>query len=1449
MLATCAVQPDFAPVSSGSGFKAREYIAASRTTNPIYEVITEAHLLFGGTPTVVSLLSIGAGNPGTAFLPLAGEKPDPKRIMRSTMHDSEQRAQEIEQRIGRTGIYSRLSVEQEMQNSYVDQFDNPGWILAQTEEYLSHHETGERLDLLIQNLGVQKGPITLDQLKHTGSPNAPVHLTTAVHKSLGIPISNQDDEILAKLKPINLESELKVEPCLEGTRQDVLEELRLWAMDLDAPNILWINGYPGVGKSAISATIIEEWRSSNRLGSSFFFQRERATIMTPDTLWRMVAHDLAQRYSIIREHLVTSLNANNNIKNSSNVDAVFLQLIQKPLTASANISPRKLPIIVLDALDECGGVEGWRSEHRSGLMRTLKRWAELPRRFKLVVTSRRESDIEKLFSTTAHHLIEILSGDKVTPQSSSDIRAFLVDELRQLLVRYPSLPYDWPGEQAIAQLTDGAEGLFIWIKTVIKLLKHGEPQRNMEQVLRTGPGGMADLYTWILNASFPNPKEEEIKDFCSLLGAIMFTRLPLDITSLAHLLSIEISSIEYIYNGLKPVLDRGNILRIHHQSFADFLLDPKACPPQFFIHQERSANNLTLCCFRIMKTHLRFNICGLKSSHVRNRDVLNLTLRVDECIPPSLSYSALHWASHLAETIPDGHIYDSLQYFMNHQFLFWLEILSLLRQVNAGTEMLQSLVAWLRKSDKDDSLAVDMQRFLAAFASIISQSAPHIYISALPFAPRCLPLSKQYSKYYPQTLVVKRGGYNNWPAIQKVFVGHAGSVQSAVFSPDGRRIVSGSGDTTIRVWNTETGEMARRPLRGHGHTVNSVSFSPDGKKIASGSSDHAVHVWDADTGKIVGSPLRGHSDKVWSVSFSPDGRHIFSGSSDHTVRIWDIETGNLRTGPLRGHSDTVYSVSCSPDGKRIASASSDSTIMLWDPVTGEMVAGPLRGHSGRIYSVCFSPDGKRIASGSSDTTIRVWEAEKGEMVAGPLRGHSNTIYSVSFSPDGKRVVSGSNDETIRIWDTETAETVLGPLRGHSNTVNSVSFSPDGRKIVSGSKDHKIRVWDAETGEAAAGQLRGHSSTVYSVSFSPNGKRIVSGSSDHTICIWDVETGETVVGPLRGHSNIVHSVSFSPDSGQVVSGSRDRTIRVWDAETGRTVIGPLHGHRDTVNSVSFSPDGGQIASGSSDYTIQLRDAKTGKTVLGRLRGHRDKVYTVSFSRDGRRIVSGSADRKIRIWDAETGEIILSALQGHSGVVWSVSFSPDGRRVVSSSSDHTIRVWDVETSEMLVGPLRVHDVTFYSASFSPDGQRIIAGSSDHMIRIWDVESGETAMGPVRGHSDVVWSVSFSPDGKRIVSGSSDRTICVRDSQLNDSLTGIDSVSSESIQRQNGWVLGPNAELLFWIPPEIRIQLSSLPCTLVIDKRQVWTILDLTHFVHGQEWSRCKDQPITRMLEDPS
>ncbi len=292
------------------------------------------------------------------------------------------------------------------------------------------------------------------------------------------------------------------------------------------------------------------------------------------------------------------------------------------------------------------------------------------------------------------------------------------------------------------------------------------------------------------------------------------------------------------------------------------------------------------------------------------------------------------------------------------------------------------------------------------------------------------------------------------PRKDLILTGHTAQVYSVAFSPDGKRIVSGGSDKTIKLWDAQTGSEIRT-LQGHAAQVYSVAFSPDGKQIVSGSSDKTIKLWNAQTGSEIRT-LQGHTDWVLSVAFHPDGKRIASGSWDNTVKVWNADSGGEPV-TLKGHTSAVSSVAFRADGKQIVSGSWDNLVKVWNADTGSEIL-TFKGHTSGVSSVAFRADGKQIVSGSWDNTVKVWNAAGGKEFR-TLLGHTGWVLSVAFSPDGQRIASGSLDNTVKVWETDQGREVL-TLKGHTGWVRSVAFRPDGKQIVSGSEDKIIKVWEA-----------------------------------------------------------------------------------------------------------------------------------------------------------------------------------------------------------------------------------------------------------------------------------------------------------------------------------------------------------------------------------------------------
>jgi WD40 repeat protein/serine/threonine protein kinase len=238
--------------------------------------------------------------------------------------------------------------------------------------------------------------------------------------------------------------------------------------------------------------------------------------------------------------------------------------------------------------------------------------------------------------------------------------------------------------------------------------------------------------------------------------------------------------------------------------------------------------------------------------------------------------------------------------------------------------------------------------------------------------------------------------------------------RGVALSADGKRIVTGSefgNDPPLgKVWDAATGRQVLT-LQGHEFGVWSMAFSADGRRIATGSMDTTVKVWDAQTGLELRT-LKGHTFPVYSVAFSADGKRLVSGSYDNTARVWDAVTGK-ELYVLTGHKQPVHCVAISGDGQWIASASEDQTVKVWDASTGK-VLHTLEGHTGRVDSVAISADSQRIASAGADATVRIWDARTGQEKI-ILKGHAGAIRGIAFSEDGQSLVSASEDGTIKVW--------------------------------------------------------------------------------------------------------------------------------------------------------------------------------------------------------------------------------------------------------------------------------------------------------------------------------------------------------------------------------------------------------------------------------------------------
>ncbi|EJD05239.1 WD40 repeat-like protein [Fomitiporia mediterranea MF3/22] len=1258
-------------------------------------------------------------------------------------------------------------------------------------------------------------------------------LKTSIDSEIVVHIAFVSSRMSSKVDVMFLKSQLNPDEmdayhrphCLPGTRANIQNEIVEWASACTDQNIFWLHGVAGSGKSTVSTTIAEHFRTISRLGAHLFFERGKSD---PSSVIRTLAYRLSTYDSSVEKHVSKAIEQDNEIARATAV-MQFKSLLHGPLSLAAN-SMQGPVVIVLDALDECGT-----EATRQSLLESFRTGLPLlPKQFRFLITSRKELDIDSVLSYLPD-CIHVSELDHDSESCKGDVLRYVDYELRKVFTR-KRLPITDDWQWKMERLTVAADGLFIWASTAVREISRSSPARKLRELVSQTEAlaGLDLLYDSVLRGSGISFDDKASKEhFARVLGLLLLGKASFSDRTIDEILGFsDEEPSQLILSCLQSILEYtpDTPVRFCHTSFRDYLRAPERKGDPWFIDLESQKESIASRCLDVMRDGLRFNICDIESSYVPNSQITYLPDRIKAHIPPQLEYTCLFWAEHLHEAQFSGELLNGLSQFLSIRLLYWLEVMSLLGKVNAASPALLHIMNWV-SSHNAEVLTVlrDARRIITRFAVPISQSTPHIYVSIFPFVPMVSPSMIHNVKHDLLVQVDQIGEKQQSPLLMEL-TGHKGWIRSVAFSPDSTRVASGSWDKTIRVWDAESGQLIAGPLEGHEDEVRSIAFSPDGARVVSGSDDTTIRIWNIESGQVSPGLLKGHTGPVRSVKVSTDGRRVVSGSEDKTIIVWDIACGQPVSDRFEGHTDIVNSVDFSPDGKRIASGSDDKTIRIWDTEKGRTICGPLEGHVDIVTSVAFSYDATRVVSGSADQTIQLWDTESGKCISGPFKGHTKRVNSVAFSPDGKRVVSGAEDRTVRIWDIESGQVISGPFEGHTNLVSSVAFSSDGTRVVSGSWDYMVRIWDTESEQTGSGEFKGHTGAVYSAAFSPEGKRIASGSLDETIRIWDVDTRSTVSGPFKGHSNMVWSIAFSPDGRHVVSGSADHTIRVWDAESGEVGPGPFNGHKEGVRSVAFSPDGRRVVSGSDDKTVRIWDVKSGQTISGPFEGHDDGVCSVTFSPEGRRVVSGSFDKTIILWDAESGTVISGPWRGHTHFVREVAFSPDGTRIVSGSNDKTILIWDVASGKVIVGPLKGHTDIVRSVAFSPDGARIVSGSEDRTIRFWDAESGQTVSEPLEGHTSAVFSVNFSPDGKRLVSGSWDRII---------RMWNVEDPIFDWTMDKDGWIHGREGELLVWVPPDLRTTLWRPQNTAIINCAFL-TKLDFSNATLGERWQECFVRP---------
>jgi WD40 repeat protein len=597
----------------------------------------------------------------------------------------------------------------------------------------------------------------------------------------------------------------------------------------------------------------------------------------------------------------------------------------------------------------------------------------------------------------------------------------------------------------------------------------------------------------------------------------------------------------------------------------------------------------------------------------------------------------------------------------------------------------------------------------------------------------------------------------------RTFIGHTDAITSIALFADGRRALSGSRDTTLRLWNVETGGELRR-FDGHSDVVNAVALLPDGRRVLTGSGK-TLRLWDVETGEclrtdtlisgvrtlkmlpdgrraLVACPTLFNEPDMWlwhmdvpdvrplttvrstfAMAPLPDGRRVLFASVGMT--LWDLESGETLQ-HFKGHRLFVNSLALLPDGRRALSASDDRTLRIWDLGTGAELH-LLEGHRHNVEAVALLSDGRRAVSGSADSTLRLWDLETGQILS--VLENFSSVTALAILPATNRALSGSADGELRLWDLDVAA-IPRSEEGHTDHITELAVLPDGQRVLSASKDGALALWNPESG-AMFHALDGQDGAVNAIAVLPDGNRVVTASQGGALTLWDLARGEKR-RTFRQSAEPIMAVALMPDGHHVLSAHLDRSLLMWDLEADET-LSPKHiGYASLyVKQLIVLPDGQRVLVSAGDYnmdsilayecdlTLRSLSEYQVKTLDSYRSGSREEPAVVAMYLDGRHAVSGSWDGTLRLWSLDEGTE-LGRLNAGESVATALAIYGDGRRALAGFANGLVQAWDLETgAERRRFDGHTHRIGCIAVL--PDGRRAISGSDDRTMRLWDLEAG--------------------------------------------------------------------------------------------------------------------------------